>query len=76
MLSDGSKTNRHAVLKLDDYRWPWYRLHAPSEPFEACKAASTLLLVAVSNTASVGGRPGSAWKVGAVESDEVRGTPA
>jgi hypothetical protein len=76
MLSDGSKTDRHAVLKLDAYGWPWYRWHAPNDPFEACKAASTLLLVAVSSNASVGGRPGLAWKVGAVERDEVCGTPA
>ena len=36
---------------------------------------STLLLVAVSNNASVGGLLGMAWKVGAVLRDEVSGTP-
>ena len=36
---------------------------------------STLLLVAVSNNASVGGLLGMGWKVGAVLRDEVSGTP-
>lgn len=48
----------------------------PNEPFEACRAASTLLLVAVSNNTSDGGRPGVVWKVGEVAKDEVSGTPA
>ena len=61
--------------KSDDSKWLKRGWNAPSWPFETRNAASTLPLVAVSNNASVGGRRGMAWKVGAVLREDVSGTP-